>query len=75
MPERVSPTRLPLVLYAVNGLMPIAICFRHGMLWAGVLGTIAMAVPLVLAMAAGARRPAPARAAGNAATPVSVGGH
>jgi putative membrane protein len=72
--ERVSPTRLPLVLYAVNGLMPIAICFRHGMLWAGVLGTVAMAVPLVLATAAPARRPSPARAAGTAAAPVSVGG-
>jgi len=72
--ERVSPTRLPLVLYAVNGLMPIAICFRHGLLWAGVLGTVAMAVPLVLATAAGVRRPSPTRAAGGAAASLSVSG-
>jgi putative membrane protein len=54
--ERVSPTRLPLVLYAVNGLMPIAICVRYGMVWAAVLGTLAMALPVGLAVAAGARR-------------------
>lgn len=52
----VSPTSFPLVLYAINGIMPIAICFRHGMVWAGVLGTIAMAVPLALSVAAGLRR-------------------
>jgi hypothetical protein len=44
------------VLYAINGIMPIAICFRHGMVWAGVLGTIAMTIPLALAVAAGLRR-------------------
>ena len=46
---RVSPSRLPLVLYAINGIMPIALCVRHGLVWAAVLGTIAMAVPLGLA--------------------------
>lgn len=52
----VSPTSFPLVLYAINGIMPIALCFRHGMVWAGVLGTIAMVIPLALSVAARLRR-------------------
>lgn len=55
--ERVSPTTLPLVLYALNGIMPIALCLRHGLWWAGILGAMAMAVPLTLAWRA--RRAAP----------------
>jgi putative membrane protein len=47
---RVSPSRLPLVLYAVNGIFPILICAGRGMWWAVVLGTAAMAVPLALAL-------------------------
>jgi putative membrane protein len=39
----------PLVLYAVNGLMPIATTARHGLWGAAILGTIAMGVPLALA--------------------------
>ncbi len=50
----VAPSRFPLVLYGVNGLLPIAICLRQDMLWAGVLGFIAMAIPLGLAWRAGA---------------------
>lgn len=50
--QRVSPTRLPLALYAVNGVLPIAICLRHGMWWAAGLGAVAMGVPLVLAVRA-----------------------
>jgi uncharacterized membrane protein len=49
---RVSPHRFPLVLYAVNGLLPLAICFRQDMVLAGVLGTLAMGIPLVLALRA-----------------------
>lgn len=52
--RKVSPSRFPLVLYAVNGMLPIAICLRQDMLWAGVLGFIAMAIPLGLAVRAGA---------------------
>lgn len=48
----VSPHRFPLVLYAVNGLLPIAICLRQDMVPAGILGTIAMAIPLVAALRA-----------------------
>ncbi len=49
----VAPSRFPLVLYGVNGLLPIAICFRQDMFWAGLLGFIAMAIPLGLAIRAG----------------------
>ena len=45
----VSPTRLPLVLYAVNGVFSVLICAGRGMWWAVVLGATAMAIPLVLA--------------------------
>ena len=57
--ERVSPSRLPLVLYAANGILPLLICAGRGMWWAVMLGAAAMAIPLVLAV----RRPARARAA------------
>lgn len=50
----VSPALFPLALYAANGVMPIAICFRRDMEWAGVLGIVAMGIPLVLAWRAGA---------------------
>lgn len=53
--RRVSPTTFPLVLYAVNGILPITICARYGMTWAAVLGALAMGVPLVLAVRAGRR--------------------
>ena len=47
---KVAPHRLPITLYAVNGLLPLAICFRQDMVLAGVLGTIAMAIPLWAAL-------------------------
>lgn len=47
---KVSPSPLPMWLYAVNGVFPIAICFRYGLWWAAWLGVVAMAVPLGLAM-------------------------
>jgi len=47
--RKVSPSRLPLVVYGINGVMPIAICLRHGLWWAAILGAIAMGIPLVLA--------------------------
>lgn len=47
---RISNTALPIVLYAVNGIMPIALCVRDDMIWAAVLGTIAMVVPIALAI-------------------------
>ena len=49
---RVSPSRLPLALYAVNGVLPVLICAGRGMWWAAGLGTVAMAVPLVAAVRA-----------------------
>ena len=50
---RVSPTGLPSVLYAANGVFPILICVGRGMWWAAGLGTAAMALPLVLALRSG----------------------
>ena len=51
--RQVSPTSLPLWLYAVNGVLPIAICVGRGLWGAVVAGTIAMAIPLALAIRAG----------------------
>lgn len=53
---RVSPSNFPLVLYAVNGVLPITICAKYGMWWAAGLGFLAMALPLALAVRAGAPR-------------------
>ena len=47
--DRVSPSALPLTVYAINGIMPVAICLRHGLWWAGILGVAAMGLPLLLA--------------------------
>ena len=72
--SRVSPSRFPLVLYAVNGVFPIAICLRHGLWWAAGLGALAMAVPLILAMRARspARVGAIASATGSATVPTQL---
>ena len=56
--ERVAPSRLPLVLYAANGVLPLLICIGRGMWWAVLFGAIAMGVPLLLAMRRSARAPA-----------------
>ena len=48
--SRIAPTRLPIALYAANGVMPVVLCFRDGLLWAGVLGVLAMAIPVTLSM-------------------------
>jgi putative membrane protein len=48
--ERVSPSRLPLVLYGVNGVLPLLICAGRGMWWAVLFGAIAMAIPLAVAV-------------------------
>jgi putative membrane protein len=47
---KVSPHRLPITLYAVNGLLPIVICLRQDMVLAGILGAIAMGIPLWAAL-------------------------
>jgi putative membrane protein len=51
----VSPSGFPLALYAVNGVLPVAICARWDMPWAAALGALAMLVPLGLALARGRR--------------------
>jgi carotene biosynthesis associated membrane protein len=47
---------LPAALYAINGVMPVAICLRDGLWGAATLGTLAMAIPLGLAVRFGRRR-------------------
>lgn len=47
----ISPSPLPLRLYAINGVFPIAICLRHQLWWAAGLGALAMAIPVSLAIA------------------------
>ena len=48
----IAPSPLPLWLYAINGVFPIAICLRHQLWWAAGLGALAMAIPIALAIAA-----------------------
>jgi putative membrane protein len=48
--ERVSPSSLPILLYAVNGFMPIALCLRDELWWAAILGALSMAVPIALSV-------------------------
>ena len=56
---RVAPHRFPLVLYAVNGILPITICLRWGMVPAGVLGMVVMGIPLLRAWRAPVAVPPP----------------
>jgi uncharacterized membrane protein len=51
----VAAVAFPLVLYAANGVMPIATTARHGYWWAVVLGVLAMGIPLLLARRGGRR--------------------
>lgn len=46
----VSPSRFPLALYAINGILPVTICLVWGMVPAGILGALAMLIPLVAAL-------------------------
>jgi putative membrane protein len=46
---RVSRSSVPIVLYLVNGVMPVALCLRDGLWWAAALGSTAMLVPSLLA--------------------------
>ena len=45
-----APSPLPILLYAVNGMLPLAICFAQHMVLAGIFGTLAMGLPLVAAL-------------------------
>ncbi len=64
--KKVSPSNFPLGLYAVNAVLPLGICVGQGLWGAFVLGAIAMALPLGLAIW---KRPrtasSPSRASGS----------
>ena len=66
----VAPFALPLVLYATNGIMPIATTARHGYWLAVVGGIVAMGLPLYFGLRAGSRG-AP-KAAGAGAPPAGA---
>ncbi|MEO8621247.1 MAG: carotenoid biosynthesis protein [bacterium] len=51
----VSASSLPIVLYAANGIFPILICVGRGLWGAVLLGSLAMALPLSLAIRASSR--------------------
>ncbi len=69
---KMAPLRLPVLLYAVNGVLPIAICLRQDMVLAGVLGTIAMGIPLYAALRY--ERSAPSTDGRGAMRPVPLSG-
>jgi len=64
----VSPSPLPVWLYAINGVFPIAICLRHQLWWAAGLGAAAMTIPIAFAIAAPRRARAATRALPGRAT-------
>ncbi|HSA54218.1 MAG TPA: carotenoid biosynthesis protein [Gemmatimonadaceae bacterium] len=45
-----APSRFPVGLYVVNGVMPVALCLRDGLWWAAAGGALAMGVPAALAL-------------------------
>lgn len=47
--DRLTASPLPLALYLVNGVMPVALCLRDEAWWAAALGGVAMLVPAALA--------------------------
>ena len=53
--REVSPSNFPLGLYAVNAALPLGICIGRGLWGAFVLGALAMAIPLGLALRKGPR--------------------
>ena len=65
--EKVAPYSFPLVLFATNGIMPIAVTARHGYWGAVIGGLVTMGVPLYFAVRAGkkasVRKPTEASAA------------
>jgi putative membrane protein len=61
---RVSASRLPILLYLANGVMPVALCVRDELWWAAAAGVVAMLLPAAVAL----RQPAPAAAPNSLAT-------
>jgi putative membrane protein len=64
--KQVSPSNFPLVLYGIAAVLPLGICVGRGMWLAFVLGTIAMVIPLWLAIRKGPKTAEnPSRAKGS----------
>jgi putative membrane protein len=47
---KLSVSPLPVALYLVNGVMPVALCLRDGFWWAAAIGALAMALPAAAAL-------------------------
>jgi putative membrane protein len=47
---RVAPSRMLVLLYLANGIMPVALCLRDGLWWAAGLGGAAMLIPALAAL-------------------------
>jgi putative membrane protein len=69
----VAPSRLPLALYAVNGVFPLLICAGRGMWWAVAFGTLAMAIPLIASLRVDVARSARLQGAPAPAGPMRAG--
>jgi putative membrane protein len=48
----ISQSRLPILLYLANGVMPVALCLRDHLWIPAALGAIAMLLPATLALRA-----------------------
>ncbi len=70
----VAPYTFPLVIYATNGIMPLATTARHGYWLAVAAGLVAMGVPLWLAWRAGADPRTEPAASRPAPSPEGPGG-
>ncbi len=68
--SKVSPSNFPLVLYGINAVLPLGICIGRGLWMAFVLGAIAMAIPLTLAVW---KRPQPASSSARVAGSGNLG--
>jgi putative membrane protein len=67
--DRLASSRLPVLLYLVNGVMPVALCMRDRLWWAAGLGAAGMLAVSIPALAP-ARRPVPSPALSEARPPV-----
>ena len=70
----VSPSKFPLALYAVAAVLPLGICIGRGLWGAFFLGTIAMAVPLFLALRKGPQAVGSATRPNSAIGDIAVAG-
>jgi putative membrane protein len=47
---RVADSRIPVIIYLANGVMPVALCLRDGLWWPAIIGAAVMLIPAILAL-------------------------